>query len=80
MSRFSRMPALSGVLLVLAQRLVHAHRYAQPSGLDRETGDGAGAGEVVEHLDAVDEVQPPQLAKLEHLAFAKAVDLLEAKG
>jgi hypothetical protein len=75
-----QIPALSGVLLVLAQGLVHAHRHAQPGRLDHEAADGAGAHEVVEHLDAEDQVPPPLLAELEHLPVAKAIRLLEAQG
>lgn len=74
-----QMPAFPGVLLVLPQGLVHAHRHAQPGGLDHEAADGAGAREVVEHLDAEDQMATPALTFHQHFAVTQPEGFLEAK-
>jgi hypothetical protein len=51
--------------------------YAKPGGLDHEAADGAGAREVVQHLDAEHEVASPVLSLAQHFAVAQAEVLLE---
>src|SRR5215211_7946760 len=77
-ARHAKVTPLLRELFVVVHRLLHRLRDTQPAALDDKTHDASGARIVVEDSETENEVSAPALGWFEALAFAKALELLEA--